>query len=85
MRDNEAKGRFEAGEGGKTVFADYRRTGHQLFIDHVEAPPHLRGTGAAGALMEEIVAYAEARDLSIVPICGYAAHWLARKDRTEHD
>jgi predicted GNAT family acetyltransferase len=81
MRDNEAKGRFEAGEGGETVFADYRRTGHQLFIDHVEAPPRLRGTGAAGALMEEIVAYAGARDLSIVPICGYAAHWLARRER----
>jgi predicted GNAT family acetyltransferase len=31
--------------------------------------------------MEEIVAYAQARDLSIVPICGYAAHWLARRER----
>ena len=85
MRDNEAKGRFEAGEGGETVFADYRRTGDRLFIDHVEAPPRLRGTGAAGALMEEIVAFAKARDMSIVPICGYAAQWLARKGRTEHD
>jgi hypothetical protein len=81
MRDNEAMGRFEAGEGAETVFADYRRTGDQLFIDHVEAPPHLRGTGVAGALMEEIVAFAEARHLDIVPICGWAAHWMARKDR----
>ncbi|HEY1562414.1 MAG TPA: GNAT family N-acetyltransferase [Caulobacteraceae bacterium] len=81
MRDNETKGRFEAGEGGGTVFADYRRTGDRLFIDHVEAPRHLRGTGAAGALMEEIVAFAEARHLAIVPICGWAAHWLARRER----
>ena len=79
MRDNAAIGRFEAGEGAETVFADYRRSGDQLFIDHVEAPPRLRGTGAAGALMEEIVAFAEARDLTIVPICSYAAHWLARR------
>ena len=83
MRDNQVTGRFEAGEGGGTVFADYRRTGDQLFIDHVEAPPHLRGTGAAGALMEEILVFAQARNLSIVPICGYAAHWLSRKARRD--
>lgn len=81
MRDDQSRGRFEEGEGGETVFADYRRSGDRLFIDHVEAPPHLRGTGAAGALMEAIVAFARERDLTIVPICGYAAHWLARKER----
>jgi len=81
MRDNQADGRFEAGEGADTVFARYRRTGDQLFIDHVEAPVHLRGTGAAGALMEEIVAFAQARGLTLVPICSWAAHWLARRDR----
>ena len=79
MRDNQADGRFEAGAGGDTVFALYRRTGGQLFIDHVEAPVHLRGTGAAGALMEEIAAYAAARDLAIVPVCSWAALWLARR------
>ncbi|TAL27209.1 MAG: hypothetical protein EPN97_17660 [Alphaproteobacteria bacterium] len=38
--------------------ADYRREGSTLFIDYVEAPPELRGTGAAGKLMEEIMAFA---------------------------
>ena len=78
MRDNLSKSRFEAGEGADTVFADYRRQDDQLYIDHVEAPTHLRGTGAAGALMAEIARFAAEQRLTLVPICGYAAHWLAR-------
>lgn len=81
MRDVRDQGRFEAGEGADTVFARYRLAPGRLIIDHVEAPPHLRGTGAAGALMEEIVDLARDRDLTIVPICGWAAHWLERRGR----
>jgi uncharacterized protein len=77
MRD--AAGRFEIGEGADTVFARYRRTHDRLIIDHVEAPPHLRGTGAAGALMEAIVQEARAEGREIVPVCGYAAAWLKRR------
>jgi uncharacterized protein len=79
MRDT--AGRFEIGEGADTVFARYRRDQKHLFIDHVEAPPHLRGTGAAGALMEAIVAQARAEGREIVPVCGYAAAWLKRRAR----
>ena len=39
MRDDAVAGRFEIGEGDGIVFADYRRSGDLLFIDHVEAPP----------------------------------------------
>ncbi|MGH7024748.1 MAG: GNAT family N-acetyltransferase [Caulobacteraceae bacterium] len=79
MRDNRSAGRFEIGDGEETVFADYRRVGQKLYIDHVEAPVHLRGTGAAGRLMEAIVEQAQAEGRDIVPICGYAAAWLARR------
>jgi hypothetical protein len=79
MRDNAAEHRFEIGEGGGVVFANYRRTDDSLFIDHVEAPPALRGTGAAGALMEAIVEQAAAEGRAIVPVCGYAAAWLRRR------
>jgi uncharacterized protein len=79
MRD--ANGRFEIGEGADTVFARYRRAPGQLYIDHVEAPPHLRGTGAAGALMQAIVDEARAEGREIVPVCGYAAAWLRRRTR----
>lgn len=78
FRDNAAAGRFELDVGGRQAFAIYRRQGDSLVIDHVEAEPALRGTGAAGRLMEKVVDAAKAENLSIVPRCGYAASWLRR-------
>jgi len=78
MRDNHEARRFELDVEGQVVFANYRRGEGTLFIDHVEAPPSLRGTGAAGALMQAIVAEAQAEKRAIVPVCGYAAAWLRR-------
>jgi predicted GNAT family acetyltransferase len=78
VRDNVAAQRFEMEEGGQIVFADYRRTGGRLIVDHVEAPPILRGTGAAGRLMEGLAAEARRSGETIVPLCGYAAAWLHR-------
>jgi hypothetical protein len=60
------------------VFATYRRSGGRLIIDHVEAPPVLRGTGAAGRFMEGLAAEARSAGEKIVPVCGYAAAWLHR-------
>ncbi len=70
--------RYEMDEQGLTSWADYRRLGDRLFIDHVEAPTPLRGTGAAGRLMAALSAEARAKSLRITPICGYAAAWLKR-------
>jgi len=70
--------RYEMDEQGSTSWADYRRSGDRLIIDHVEAPPALRGTGAAGRLMAALAADARAKGLTITPICGYAAAWLHR-------
>jgi hypothetical protein len=78
LRDNAAVRRLEMEEGGHIVFADYRRAGGRLIIDHVEAPPVLRGTGAAGRFMEALAAEARASGEKIVPLCGYAAAWLRR-------
>jgi uncharacterized protein len=78
FRDNAAKSRFELGENGHLAFADYRRQDGVLVIDYVEAAPALRGTGAAGRLMEHVVAVARAENRRIVPRCGYAASWLRR-------
>jgi predicted GNAT family acetyltransferase len=72
--------RYEMDEQGLTSWADYRRQGDRLIIDHVEAPLPLRGTGASGRLMFAIAAAAREQSLTIVPLCGYAAHWLARSE-----
>ena len=76
LRDNAAEGRLEMDEAGQTVFADYRLDGTRLIIDHVEAPPALRGTGAAGRFMTGLAELARSRGLKILPLCGYAARWL---------
>lgn len=78
LRDNKSDQRFEMDEQGMTSWADYRLSGERLYIDHVESPPALRGTGAAGRLMAAMAADARARGLKITPICGYAAAWLRR-------
>ena len=78
VRDNPETNRYELDVGGQVVFAIYRRDGSTLYIRHVEAPPSLRGTGAAGRLMEGIMEIARAERLNIVPLCSYAAAWMRR-------
>lgn len=78
MKDNQTAHRFELEEQGHTAFADYQLEDSTLHILYVEAPPALRGTGAAGRLMQDIVAHAKQQKLTIHPICGYARSWLQR-------
>ncbi|MCJ2091104.1 N-acetyltransferase [Methylobacterium sp. J-072] len=78
VRNNVDQSRFELGAGDAVVFADYQRESGCLIISYVYAPPALRGTGAAGQLMEGVVAHAQASGDRIVPLCGYARTWLHR-------
>ena len=78
LRNNQADQRYEMDEQGMTSWADYRLSGDRLYIDHVESPPALRGSGAAGRLMAALAADAREQGLRITPICGYAAAWLRR-------
>ena len=78
MQINEAKSRFEILKNDGVVYADFEVRGDQLVIPYVYAPPQLRGSGAAGELMQEVLDYSREKNLKIVPICGYAAAWLKR-------
>ena len=78
MKDDTARHRFEIDMDGQIVFADYRLDVEKLYINHVEAPVALRGTGAAGKLMQAIKNKAQADGLTLVPVCGYATIWLRR-------
>lgn len=80
INDNIAAKRFELDVSGEIVFANYRIDDSTLYINYVEAPPNLRGTGAAGKLMEGIVQVAKDRNYKIFPICSYAVSWLKRHD-----
>lgn len=78
ITDNREKGRYELDVDGQVVYADYRRRGATLVIPYVYAPPPLRGTGASGRLLEEVMKIARGEGLKIVPLCGYAASWIRR-------
>jgi predicted GNAT family acetyltransferase len=78
VRDNRKRSRYELEIDGQIVFAIYRRDGATLSILHVEAPPALRGTGAAGRLMEGVMEIARAAGAKVAPRCDYAAAWLRR-------
>lgn len=81
--DNAAKSRFELVEQGMTVVADYRRVGDVLVVPHVEAPHELRGTGAAGRLMEGMLALIRERGQKIRPTCPYADVYIRRHKEWE--
>ncbi len=82
--ENTAQSRFELTENGLPAWADYRRQGDRLVIPHVEADPGLRGTGAAGRLMEGVLEVARRDGLKVVPLCGYAAAYI-RRHKEHHD
>lgn len=77
--DNAVAQRFELDVDGAVAFATYRRSKDALAILHVEAPPALRGTGAASRLMQHVADTANAENIGLVPYCGYAASWLRRQ------
>jgi predicted GNAT family acetyltransferase len=82
FRNNADRSRYELVEDGLTAFADYRISGGNIYIDHVESPVPLRGAGTAGRLMQALADDVRGRGLKIIPICGYAAAWLRRHPET---
>lgn len=78
ITDNTAESRFEMIEDGHLAFADYRRKGDTLIFPHVEAAQALRGSGAAGRLMEGVLEKARAEGLKVVPLCSFAAAFMKR-------
>jgi uncharacterized protein len=78
FRDNAEEGRFEYHVGDLMAYATYHMNGSIMSIAYVEAPPALRGTGAAGNLMQKIMETARERGCRVIPICSYAAAWIRR-------
>jgi predicted GNAT family acetyltransferase len=83
MIDNKGQSRFELEENGHLAWAEYRIRDGKYIIPHVEAELPLRGTGAAGRLMQQIVDYAREQKLVLVPRCPYAQAWFERHPEAE--
>ena len=74
QEDDGRHGRFVARIAGIDAEAEltYTHRGPGLIsADHTGAPDELRGTGAAGALVDYMIADARRRNYRILPICPY--------------
>lgn len=69
-----SKGRYVLSrDGGEAVMTYSRLSPTRIIVDHTEVPDALRGSGAAFALVEHLVADARARGFTVVPLCPYVA------------
>ena len=78
MVENLARHRYELAVDGQVVFANTHKGEGHWIITYVEAPPALRGTGAAGRLMHGVLEIARAQGVTVTPQCGYARAWMQR-------
>ena len=76
--DNKAQSRYELMTDGHLSIADYSLEGERISISDVEVPEALRGKGIAAQVMAGVVEDAKARNLTIVPVCSYAAAYMQR-------
>ena len=78
FKNNTKASRYELEVDGHISVADYQLDGDKLVITHVVVPEALRGKGIAAMVMEQVVADAKTKKLSIVPLCSYAAAYLKK-------
>lgn len=74
--DGAEGGRYEARVAGVDGAAEltYARRGRDtVYANHTFAPPSMRGSGVALALVERLVADARAEGFKIIPSCSYVA------------
>ncbi len=81
---DERHGRYVARVDGKEGEAELIftwRGEHLVSADHTFAPENLRGTGAAMALVERLLADARAQGFKVIPLCPYVrAKYLEHPD-----
>ncbi len=74
--------RYEVRSSGHLIgVLEYHRQPDAVVIDHVEVDPGARGRGIAGHLTETAVTAFEAEGIRIVPVCPYAQHWIATREK----
>lgn len=69
--------RYELVRNGTVLgHADYALRGDEITIPHVETDPSLRGQGLGSKLMDGVIADVVDRNLTVVPVCPFAASYL---------
>ena len=74
--DDDANHRFLLEAEGNEAELIYRINGRRLVLVHTEVPEALGGRGIGGRLVTAAVERARRDELTLVPVCPYARHWL---------
>ena len=86
IRFNEDESRYEEDFDGHIVYANVRQKDDIFYIDYVFSPSELRGSGAAGRFMKDMMDHIQNNtDAKVKPICGYAAHWIRKHEKEYKD
>jgi hypothetical protein len=75
---NDAERQYELSVDGHLAMLQYRLVGRRLVLVHTEVPEELEGQGIGGELVRAAIDDAEARQLTVVPLCPFARGWLER-------
>ncbi len=78
--DDAAHDRFVIEQGGATAELNYRLRNGRLILVHTEVPDELEGHGVGGHLVRAAIERAAAEELTVVPWCPFARHWLREHD-----
>ncbi len=84
--ESETKGHFEYKVDGVLLGEiSYSRVGKELIIiDHTFVDPSLRGSGKGKELVTEVVEYARAKSLKVLPLCPFA-NAIIKRESAFHD
>ena len=78
VKNNEAKGRFEATVNGQLAVAAYRRDGATVTFTHTEVPDDVEGQGIGGQLVRAALDHARSAGWRVVPACAFVAAYIER-------
>lgn len=79
VTDNSGESRYEIAYGKRRAgFAAYRRHADRIVFTHTEIDDEFSGKGLGSVLAAHAVEDANARGLTIVPVCPFIAGWLRK-------
>lgn len=79
VRDNATAGRYELLRDGDVVgHATYRREDNRLVVPYVEVDPSLERRGYGSRLCAGLLADANGRGLTVVPVCPFLTWYMER-------
>jgi predicted GNAT family acetyltransferase len=78
LLNDAARKRFSIQVNGYTAYVEYEVMGDQIALVHTEADAALKGTGAAGALIEKVLQYIRQNHQTVAPYCPFAFAYIKK-------